>query len=294
MRRMLPLILLAGWLGTDAEPLRAEAAAEQVRWLDDYSEAMKRAELGRKMLLVYFYDRDPDGNQKRFEAEALNSPQVQAKLNRDYIAVELPTDHEVSIGGERSQLIQHESFAELHGRPGVAIIDFAHDDEAVHGFVVSVLPLHDSRYFRFDPRHLSVMLDLPPGTLTQRTMIFAVRIHPEKPKSTLGRPNRELFSAAHDHSRHQARILKQGHHNWGSRFQRLTGLLPGGLHAQEVVAESWPGEGLVDAAIDCVDCWRQSSGHWNAVRSDQPQYGYDIKKGPNGIWYATGLFGNNR
>ena len=50
----------------------------------------------------------------------------------------------------------------------------------------------------------------------------------------------------------------------------------------------------VDSAIDCVDCWRQSPGHWGAVRSDQPQFGYDIKKGENGIWYATGLFGNRQ
>ena len=59
-----------------------------------------------------------------------------------------------------------------------------------------------------------------------------------------------------------------------------------------MVAESWGGETLVDACIECVHSWRQSSGHWNAVRRHQPLFGYDIKRGANGIWYATGIFGN--
>jgi hypothetical protein len=27
------------------------------------------------------------------------------------------------------------------------------------------------------------------------------------------------------------------------------------------------------------------------VRSRHPLFGYDIKRGQNGIWYATGIFG---
>jgi hypothetical protein len=61
--------------------------------------------------------------------------------------------------------------------------------------------------------------------------------------------------------------------------------------AQEIVAESWPNESLVEACIDCVDSWRQSPGHWGAVRANHPLFGYDIKRGRNGIWYATGIFG---
>jgi hypothetical protein len=51
--------------------------------------------------------------------------------------------------------------------------------------------------------------------------------------------------------------------------------------------------GLVAAAIDCVHSWRQSSGHWSAVRSRHRFYGYDMKRGSNGIWYATGIFSEN-
>jgi hypothetical protein len=60
----------------------------------------------------------------------------------------------------------------------------------------------------------------------------------------------------------------------------------------EIVAESWPGQGLTDACVDCVQSWRQSSGHWRNVRTPHGSYGYDIRQGANGIWYATGIFAN--
>jgi hypothetical protein len=100
-----------------------------------------------------------------------------------------------------------------------------------------------------------------------------------------------LLSEAESHSQYQARIRLQGHHRWAARFPRINALLPQGLTAREVCAESWPGESLVEAAIECVRCWRLSSGHWSAVRARQGRYGYDIKRGGNGIWYATGIFG---
>lgn len=267
------------------------AAVAQLSWLDDYGAALKQAELGRRLMLVYFYNGEPTEAQRRFETESLNDQQIVARLEK-YVRVRLPLDYEVSVGGEVSKLLDHDAFRELKHRPGIAIIDYAHPDEEYYGYVVSILPLENGKYYRFDPRYLTTILDLPSGTLTQRTMIFAVRIHPEAPKSTRGRLSGILLGEAREHSRLQARILKQGHHNWSNRFQRITKLLPLGLRAQEVVAESWPGEGLMDAAIDCVDSWRQSPGHWGAVTADQPQYGYDIKRGDNGIWYATGLFGN--
>lgn len=275
-----------------AETPAGSTAARALPWMDDYGAAMKQAELGRRMMLVYFYDHTPAEAQRRFETESLADPQITARLDK-YVSVRLPLDYEVSVGGEVGKLMDHDAFSELKGRPGIAIIDYANAGEEYYGYVVSILPLENGKYYRFDPRYLSTVLDLPPGTLTQRTMIFAVRIHPEAPQSTRGRISGVLLGEAREHSRHQARIRLQGHHNWSSRFQRITKLLPLGLRAQEVVAESWPGEGLVDAAIDCVDSWRQSPGHWGAVVADQPHYGYDIKRGENGIWYATGLFGND-
>jgi hypothetical protein len=275
-----------------AETGAARNGSEAVRWLSDYGQAMREAERGRKMLLIYFYELEPTENQRRLEQQSLADPRVAEHLKKGYVAVRLPTNTEVSVGGKVGPLMDHEAFADLRHKAGLAVVDYVNQDDDYYGYVVSILPIQNGKYYRFSADHLRVLLELPEGSLTQRTMIFAVRIHPEKPESTRGRPSRTLFSEARNHSQFQARLRLQGHHNWGARFKRITNLLPFGLRAQEVVAESWPGESLVDAAVDCVDCWRQSPGHWSAVQSDQPQFGYDMEKGANGIWYATGLFGN--
>jgi len=158
--------------------------------------------------------------------------------------------------------------------------------------VVSTFPFSPGQYYRPEP--FLEILDLPPGTLTQRTMIFAVRTHPERPSSARGRFHPVLANEAASHSDHQANIRVQGHHNWETRFHRINARIGNGSSATEVVAESWPGETLVEAAIECVHCWRQSPGHWRAVRSAHGDFGFDMRRGGNGIWYATGIFSGFR
>ncbi len=120
-------------------------------------------------------------------------------------------------------------------------------------------------------------------------MIWAVRIHPESPASTAGSFNRALEDSAMEHSEYQARIGVQGHQGWESRFQHVVSAAHAS-GASEVVAESWPSQDLIDSCIDCVASWRQSPGHWEAVRGRHRLFGYDIRRGSNGIWYGTGIF----
>ena len=255
---------------------------------DDYAAAMKEATEDRKMLMIYFYDRTPNSAQRAFEVETLANLEIQEKLKR-YVFVKLPRDTKIRSGGKSIMLLKHPAFAEMLGREGVAVIDLVHERAEYYGHVVSTFPFSTGKYYRKNA--MSVVLDLPPGTLTQRTMIFAVRVHPERPGSTQGQLHATLSEEAKKHSHYQASIQVQGHHSWDSRFHRINSKLPNGVLAQEVVAESWPNEHLVEACLDCVHSWRQSPGHWGAVRSRQPLFGYDIKRGRNGIWYATGIFG---
>jgi uncharacterized protein YkwD len=101
-----------------------------------------------------------------------------------------------------------------------------------------------------------------------------------------------LEKEAQAQSQYQADIGVQGHHNWDSRFQRISGQLTGYAPPSEVVAESWPGQDLMDSCVDCVASWRQSPGHWSAVSGRHRVFGYDIRRGHNGIWYGTGIFAN--
>lgn len=269
------------------------SSSQCVVWHDDYSLAAKLARNQRKMLFIFFHAKGHDALRNDFERRVQCDASLRGKLQH-HIALKLPVDAQATINGKRTRLLEHKAFSDLLGQQGIVMIDFAHSRTSYYGYVVSALPFMRSKYYSYRPEHIGVVLDLPPGSLTQRTLILAVRTHPEAPASTRGQLCSALAGEARSHAAYQASIGVQGHHSWENRFHRISAQLPGGLRAQEVVAESWPNEHLLDAAVDCVQSWRQSSGHWDAVRSHQPRFGYDMKRGRNGIWYATGLFGNRR
>jgi len=285
------LLAFVAWLICLPVPARWLAAAQEPppepAWLTDYAAAVELAKSEGKMLLVFFYNSDKSC--ARFEAGTLADAKVRTKL-QNVVCARLPLSTKVEVDGEEVRLLDRSRFKEMLGRPGIAILDYAHKDAKYYGCVVSTFPLTSKLFYT--PRQMAVILDLPPGTLTQRTLIYAVRIHPEKPASTAGKPTPHLLSEAESHSNHQARICLQGHHGWETRFQHISARLPSGLSASEVCAESWPGENLVEAAIECVRCWRCSDGHWSAVRARHRVFGYDMKRGRNGTWYATGIFGS--
>jgi hypothetical protein len=279
-------LLAAGYSHAVQSPPQARKSTNG--WSSDYDESMRAAERQDKMLLVYFCDACGDGPCNRFKTQTLDDEQVRRKL-LDYVCVQVPRSAKITVGGKGVTLLEHPAFREMLGRPGVAVVDFRSSDPKLRGMVVSTFPITERLWYT--PQQMSVILNLPPGTLTQRTLIYAVRIHPEQPASTDSQSSTELLSEAQSHSQYQAEIGRQGHHFWASRFQRIIARLPGGLSAREVCAESWPGQNLVEAAIECVRCWRLSEDHWSAVRSSNRCFGYDMKCGSNGVWYATGIFG---
>jgi hypothetical protein len=270
----------------NAQLTAAAAPSGEVLWFTDYAKARQAAYDQQKLLLIFFHNPGQDAAATALEADLVS--EITASHRHRYVLARLGVDYRVSVDGRRVPLIEHGAFAEMRGRQGLAIIDFENPGTKHYGLVVSQFPAAAGQPF---PREaLGVILDLPPGTLTQRTMIYAVRMHPDAPRSAIGLPNHLLLREAESHSTHQASITSQGHHDWETRFHRINAKL-GGLGSREVVAESWRGESLVQAAVECVRCWRSSEGHWDAVSSPHAEYGYDIQLGSNGIWYATGLFG---
>jgi hypothetical protein len=268
---------------------RAEALTSI--WHRDYSRAVEAAKEQGRYLFIFFHEHRPNPARQAFENRTLTHPQIVRQLQA-YECATLPLDATIVIDGKPGRLLDHPSFRELQHRQGIAILDFAHPGTPYYGQVVNVFPFSSGHYY--SARSLMTILDLPSGTITQRTMVYAVRMHPERPASTRGKFHPILAEEAQSHSQHQAQIGVQGHHGWGYRFQRILGRMRFGAAPVEIVAESWPGKGLVDAAIDCVDSWRHSPGHWQQVRSVHGAYGYDIKQGANGIWYATGIFAGYR
>lgn len=283
-------------------------------WLDNYADAWRQAEASRSALLIFF--REPGDDNRSAELEKTLADPSLAEALRTHTLLKLAPDASVALAdgenaalepadnsadgstddsadkdqAKKAVLLKRPEFDEMLGRPGLAVIDLAHSDAPFYRSVVSVFPFLDSH--RYGVKEIQTILTLPPGTLTQRTMIYAVRVHPEAPQSTTGELHPVLVAGAESHSAYQAQIRLQGHHFWDRRFAELGRKLPGNLTAQEVCAEGWPWQRLLEAALDCVHCWRQSPGHWSSVVARQPFYGYDMKKGSNNVWYGTGLFGN--
>jgi hypothetical protein len=260
---------------------------DSIDWLSDYGEAMERGQASGKLVLIWFCDPSWQANDAVFERVILQQPAIAQSIERRFVPVKLPVDATVLSSGESVTLLKHPAFAEMLGLPGLAILDMTDPSSPLFRRVVSVYPFRQD-YIGHD--RLAALLDLPLGTLTQRTLIFAVRTHPEHPASAKSHLSPLLAQETESHAWHQASISLQGHHNWETRFQAINARLPAGLLAQEVCAESWPGQTLVEAADECVDSWRQSAGHWEAVSSRHALFGYDMKRGTNGVWYATGIF----
>jgi len=277
-------------IAAEAKPEATTIDAAGLQWHADYYDAYRAARKAKRMLLVNFIPNGENATQASFDKYIEQNAALRQNLAACELA-RLPVDVEIEIDGKSVRLLSHPGFVHLSGQPGIAVVDLAHTNCDYYGEVVTSLPYGSGKFYRWQNSHLAAVLDLPAGTLTQRTMVWAVRTHPEHPQSTNGEQSTALASAAEHHSQHQAAIGVQGHHQWETRFHQIRSQVGAGT-ASEVVAESWPNQNLIDSCIDCVQSWRHSSGHWGAVRSPHRLFGYDIRRGGNGIWYGTGIFAN--
>ncbi len=297
--------------------------SDDLHWNTDYDQAVQSAKESSKNLLIYFfaevdtpkllneseerfvkvngkeirqvsYNNLPSTRKplsiasacREFEDSSLSDAEVVEKLD-GFVLLKLPIDAMITVDGQEKNLLQEPKFVEMQNLPGLAILDFEHADEPFFGDVVSTIP-----FLRAKPitkEQTLTLLGLPKGTLTQRTLIYAVRIHPERPLSTTGKIHPSIVRETTQHSAYQAKTGVLGHQNFDGRANRIGRELGLG-GASEVCAQSWENEGLLEGAIGCVQAWRSSSGHWKAVRANHEYYGYDMVRGRNNVWYATGLF----
>jgi hypothetical protein len=254
-------------------------AAGEPSWHDSFAEGRRAAIKHKKDLVIYFR---PD---ERLD-EALRRRSVKRLLSQ-YVCVKVPPSHEY----EGKRYLDHPALAEMMGKPGLAVISF-HDAKLSHyREVISVHPFVGSSYGwvpALGASQLAIILSLPrDANLNQRSMLYALRIHPDEPQSIFGERHPAFCAHAERHSARQAALCHQHHAN----------ILGIGIGASsEVVAESWGrvvgGENILEAAFSCVDAWRHSSGHWGAISRKHRYFSFDIAQGSNGTWYATGIFGD--
>jgi hypothetical protein len=274
-----------------AAPPPADAAVRtigELSWHTDYSAAFRDAEAQHRMLLVFFRDEERPAASDKFEKNVLSNKQLNDELI-EYVRLVLPLSAEkpYRIPESAGRLIDEPSFAHMHRRAGIAIIDMMdRKDKLLFGQVVSAHPFGTSLS---ETLHgTQAVLRLPRGTLTQRTLTFAVRMHPAGPQSAFGRCNAFLCSQCTVSSRLMSQYGSVGHHDWGNRSAQIGSAL--GRSPSEVAAMSGNGS-VVDAAFEIVNQWAGSPTHWGMVASPSAMFGYDMVQGPGG-WYGTGLFVN--
>jgi hypothetical protein len=256
-----------------------------MKWYTDYNIGMQYAFHNQKRVLIYFCE-DYLSITKDHLYQKFKEKQIRQLLN-DYVLIRIPMSTEFFTEDESIRLINHYAYSELFGQSGIAIVDFENRNNKYYEEVISIYPLNLRG--ALSDKNLTTLFTLPYGSLTQRTLIFFIRIHPEQPQSTKGICSDFLMSEAENHSIDQAMLNLQGHHYWNKRFRYINSKFPGCI-ASEICAQSWPNKGLIDGAIDIVASWRLSSGHWKSAYNFHRYYGYDMKSGKNNIWYATGIF----
>ncbi|MDR1924832.1 MAG: hypothetical protein LBQ66_10700 [Planctomycetaceae bacterium] len=223
---------------------------------------------------------------REFERGVLGLESVVCELER-YVLVRLPLDSRVlDERGEFVSVIGMPMFREMVGMPGLVIVDFENADESYYEDVVGVLPF----IYSVAPSSFQTLtfLTIPSGTLSQRTLTYAVKVHPDRPLSADGDVEVSLLVEATDHAAFQAKNRVLGHHNYSARSSRIRAILGTGI--SEVCAQSGLYSSQFEAAIACVRGWRGSPAHWRCVRAKQKYYAYDMVQSSNGLWYATGLF----
>ena len=140
---------------------------DQISWSDNYKEAMQQAKQQHRMLLIHFMDPAKPGPSQSFLREVEAKSGLRDRL-ADCVLVRLPMKAEITTDGRKVRLLGHPAFAELEQHQGLVLIDYVREETEQYGRVVSTLPFANGKYYQYSPKHVAVMLDLPPGTPTQR------------------------------------------------------------------------------------------------------------------------------
>ena len=145
-------------------------------WSNNYDESMSRAYHTQSMVLMYFHVNNIDLNQDPLY-KTLNSEPIKT-LIQNYVLITIPISTIHNINGKNIKLIDHYAYSELLGKPGLVIADFKNRDSKYYGEVISIY------HYDYSIESLISLFNLPYGSLTQRTLIFAIRTHREGPRST--------------------------------------------------------------------------------------------------------------
>ena len=239
------------------------------------------------MLFIYFCDAAADSPCDRFKKETLDDPQVRRKL-QDYVCLRLPLDAKITVQGKPVVLLEHEAFREMLGKPGVAIVDYRASDAKLRG--VGGQRVSD---------HRDALVHA--GTDGGDSDSSAGHAHPADADLRRADPSRP--SGQH---RRRAASRAVGGGPRAIRSIRPTFACKGISSGTRVFAASSRGCRAAARRARCAPrvgaarTWSRRPSSASAAGGSRPAtgapcaprsrfFGYDMKRGANGVWYATGI-----
>ena len=276
--------MLSRWLSRDRRKIG------ELEWHTNYAEAYRQAREERKMLLIFFRNEARPRVADFYERDILTNAELREPLAK-VVRVVLPLDAVRPFQVPEIpdlKMLDHSSFKYMYGRQGIAMIDLTDPDSELHGHVVSAHPFTQGLHYTV--RGTKLVLNLPKGSVTQRALIYAVRLHPAAPVSTTdGTCHSYLCKQARNSSSLMMAYGSVGHHDWGTRYSNIAATT--GKSAMEVAAMAG-NTSLIEAATQLVDQWYGSPAHWQIMSAPASIFGYDLVHDSAGNWWGTGLFAN--
>lgn len=256
-------------------------------WHQDYLAAYQQAIQDKRMLVMLFRDgSNPDSSESR--TSGFGAEELQPLLD-NYVRVSLPISA-IAPGGSATapstRLIEHRSFRHLRGQAGIAIVDLTDAQGPNYGRVVSALPLPaDGRY---SPEVLSNLLQLPTGSVGQRSVVLAVRTGVSGENFTSGEPNSQLAQLANRNARLMAQADQAGSYEQAERVTAIRESFGDGINIGELLFATEGTASVQEAAIQAVTKWMQSPEDRRVLTQPSFAYGIELFQSPNSQrWFAT-------
>jgi hypothetical protein len=270
-------------------PAPATRTIGQLPWHLDYSAAYRQANAEHRQLLLFFRNDKDLLTAGQLEQNVLARPELREPLSKFVRAVlftssTAPLDKDAKPVTKTARLLDCPCFAHMQQQGGLAIVDLQDKNDHLFGKCVSAHPFTSNTLGSVGTA--KIMLELPRGTITQRTLTFVLRTHPEQPASVWGQGNPYCYEQCRHASQLMVNYGSVGHHDWGTRSSQVGSHL--GSSPMEV-ASMGSGNNLFEVAHSAVSLWRGSGTHWGMMITPSRYFGYDMVQSPNGTWFANGI-----
>lgn len=268
-----------------AKPPETQLAA--VKWHEDYLSAYQEAITKKSRLLMLFRDRaEPDS--VTTSTSGVGAPELQPLLE-GFVRVVMPVNF-VAPGGKAGEspklLLEHRSFRHLGVRPGIAVVDLTDSTSPTFGRVVSAV--HQPENGKYTPEILAEMLKLPAGSVSQRTLLLAVRTSVRNGGVSTLESSPLLNKLAGRNSRLMAYYGKSGSFEQENRQQAVAAVYGEDVELQELVYAADSATSIQEASIQAVQSWLQVPENLDVLSGQIEALGVEMVQSPDSdSWYAT-------